>query len=73
MVTSAGQQTPLTRYLGEAFAVYDVTKKTGKILQVGSQGCSAAAWHKAAEMITAGEIGQLVWAQGYYCRNNPKG
>lgn len=64
---------PLTRHLDEAFAVYDVTKKTGKILQVGSQGCSAAAWHKAAEMITAGQIGQLVWAQGYYCRNNPKG
>jgi predicted dehydrogenase len=64
---------PLTRYLGEAFAVHDVVKKTGKILQVGSQGCSAAAWHKAAEMITAGQIGQLVWAQGYYCRNNPKG
>ena len=64
---------PLTRYLGEAFAVHDVVKKTGKILQVGSQGTSAAAWHKAAAMITAGEIGQLVWAQGYYCRNNPKG
>jgi predicted dehydrogenase len=64
---------PLTRYLGEAFAVHDVVKKTGKILQVGSQGCSAAAWHKAAAMITAGDIGQLVWAQGYYCRNNPKG
>jgi predicted dehydrogenase len=64
---------PLTRYLGEAFSVYDAVKKTGKVLQVGSQGCSAAAWHKAAEMITAGRIGQLVWAQGYYCRNNPKG
>lgn len=64
---------PLTRYLGEAFAVHDVVKKTGKILQVGSQGTSAAAWHKAAEMINAGRIGQLVWAQGYYCRNNPKG
>ncbi len=64
---------PLTRYLGEAFAVHDAVKKTGKILQVGSQGCSAAAWHKAAEMIQAGKIGQLVWAQGYYCRNNPKG
>lgn len=64
---------PLTRYLGEAFEVHDVVKKTGKILQVGSQGCSAAAWHKAADLIMAGKIGQLVWAQGYYCRNNPKG
>jgi predicted dehydrogenase len=64
---------PLTRYLEEAFAVEAAVKKTGKILQVGSQGCSALAWHKAAEMIQAGKIGQLVWAQGYYCRNNPKG
>jgi len=61
---------PMTRYLDEAFAVYDTVKKTGKIMQVGSQGCSAAAWHKAAEMIIAGKIGQLVWAQGYYCRNS---
>jgi predicted dehydrogenase len=64
---------PLTRYLDEVFAVQDTVKKTGKILQVGSQGCSAAAWHKAAALITEGRIGQLVWAQGYYCRNNPKG
>jgi predicted dehydrogenase len=64
---------PLTRYLGEAFEVRDTVKKTGKILQVGTQGCSAAAWHKAAEMIRSGKIGTLVWAQGYYCRNAPKG
>jgi predicted dehydrogenase len=64
---------PLSRYLGEAFDVYDTVKKTGKILQVGSQGCSAAAWSKAASMIQKGEIGKLVWGQGYYCRNNPKG
>jgi len=64
---------PLTRYLDEAFAVQDAVKKTGKILQVGSQGCSAQAWHTAAKMIQEGRIGQLVWAQGYYCRNNPKG
>ena len=64
---------PMTRYLGEAFRVHDVVKKTGKILQVGSQGCSAGGWHKAAELIKGGKIGQLVWSQGYYCRNNPKG
>src|SRR5947199_2369809 len=64
---------PLTRYLGEAFEVHDIVKKTGKILQVGSQGCSAAGWHKAAELIQAGKIGPLIWAQGYYCRNNPAG
>jgi predicted dehydrogenase len=64
---------PMSRYLGEAFDVHDTVKKTGRIYQVGSQACSAAAWHKAAEMIRAGKIGTLVWGQGYYCRNNPKG
>lgn len=64
---------PMTRYLGEAFQVHDAVKRTGRIFQVGSQGCSAAGWHKAAELIQGDKIGKLVWAQGYYCRNNPKG
>ena len=64
---------PVSRYLEEGFAVYDTVKKTGKILQIGSQGCSAAGWHKAAELIQANRIGQLVWAQGYYCRNSKEG
>ena len=42
---------PVSRYLEEGFAVQDTVKKTGKILQIGSQGCSAAGWHKAAELI----------------------
>ncbi len=64
---------PMTRYLPEAFEVYDKVKATGKILQVGSQGCTAAAWHKAADLIRAGQIGTPVWAQGYYCRNSKEG
>ncbi|HWH69240.1 MAG TPA: Gfo/Idh/MocA family oxidoreductase [Candidatus Sulfotelmatobacter sp.] len=64
---------PMTRYLDEAFKVYDTVKRTGKIYQVGSQGCSAAGWHKCAELIKAGKIGQLVWGQGYYCRNSSAG
>ncbi len=64
---------PMTRYLGEAFKVYDTVKRTGRIFTVGSQGCSAEGWHKCAELVKAGKIGQLIWSQGYYCRNNPKG
>ena len=64
---------PLTRYIGEAYAVQDAVEKTGKIFQLGSQGCTAAAWHKAADMIKGGQIGKLVWAQGYYCRNSIQG
>jgi predicted dehydrogenase len=64
---------PMTRYLDEAFKVHDAVKRTKRVFQVGSQGCSAGAWHKAAELIQGGKIGQLVWAQGYYCRNKKKG
>ncbi len=61
---------PMTRYLGEAFDVYDTVKKTGKVYVVGSQGSMDSKWHKAAEWIRAGKLGPLVWGQGSYCRNN---
>ncbi|MBI3191175.1 MAG: Gfo/Idh/MocA family oxidoreductase, partial [Pedosphaera parvula] len=64
---------PMTRYLGEAFQIYDTVKRTGKILQVGSQGCSDLKWHKAAELIKAGSIGPMVMVQGSYMRNDPQG
>ena len=63
---------PMTRYLGEAFQVYDTVKRTGKVYVVGSQGCADPKYHKAAEWIKAGKLGPLVWGQGSYCRNNPK-
>jgi predicted dehydrogenase len=61
---------PLTRYLGEAFQVYDKVKSSGKVFQVGSQGCSAGGYHKCAELIKAGKIGTLVWGQAWYSRNS---
>lgn len=64
---------PMTRYLGEAFELYDTVKSTGKILNVGSQGCSDLKWHKAAEWIRAGKIGPITMLQGSYMRNNPWG
>jgi predicted dehydrogenase len=64
---------PLTRYLGEAFQVYDKVKASGKIFQVGSQGCSAGGYQKCAELIKAGKIGTLVWAQAWYSRNSLNG
>ncbi|MCX6892285.1 MAG: Gfo/Idh/MocA family oxidoreductase [Verrucomicrobia bacterium] len=61
---------PMTRYLSEAFQVYDAVKKAGKTYVIGSQGCMDPKWHKAAEWIKAGKLGPLVWGQGSYCRNN---
>lgn len=64
---------PMTRYLDEAFQVYDAVKRTGKVYQVGSQGCSAEGWRKCADLIKGGKLGTLVWSQGYYCRNSLQG
>lgn len=61
---------PMTRYLGEAFQVFEAVKRTGKVYVVGSQGSLDAKWHKAADWIRAGKLGPLVWGQGSYCRNN---
>jgi predicted dehydrogenase len=63
---------PMTRYLGEAWEVYDTVKRSGKTYVIGSQGCMDPKWHQAAEWVRAGKIGPLVWGQGSYCRNNPK-
>jgi predicted dehydrogenase len=59
---------PMTRYLGEAWQVYDAVKKSGKTYVIGSQGCMDPKWHKAAEWVKAGKVGKLAWGQGSYCR-----
>jgi len=64
---------PMTRYLGEAFDMYDVSKETGKKVQVGAQRTTSGAYHKAAQLNRDGQIGRLVLATGSYMRNNPKG
>ncbi|HEY3266162.1 MAG TPA: Gfo/Idh/MocA family oxidoreductase [Armatimonadota bacterium] len=64
---------PFTRYLDEAFTVYDMQKRTGKIVQVGSQGTSDVKWHVAGAAVTAGKIGQIVSCQGSYARNSKDG
>ena len=64
---------PMTRHLDEAFKLYDTAKRTKGIVQVGSHGCSDPKYHRARAIVKAGTAGRLLWAQGSYCRNNPKG
>jgi predicted dehydrogenase len=64
---------PMTRYAEEAFRIYDVAKKTGLKVQVGSQGCSNQKWHRIGQLVAEGKLGKLLWAQGGYCRQNPEG
>ncbi|HZO90562.1 MAG TPA: Gfo/Idh/MocA family oxidoreductase [Chthonomonadaceae bacterium] len=64
---------PMCKTLEEAFALHDTAKRTGKIVQVGSQGCSDEKWHVAGRVVKSGRIGKLVMAQGSYCRNSKGG
>ena len=64
---------PMTRHLDEAFKIYDTAKRTKLHVQVGSHGCSDPKFHRARDIVTGGGLGQLLWAQGSYCRNNPNG
>jgi predicted dehydrogenase len=64
---------PMTLTIPEARAVRDAAQKYARILQVGSQHLSDPRHHKARELIEAGEIGDLLWAQGTYSRNSVAG
>ena len=53
----------------EAKAMAERVKKTGRVLQVGSQYASEPQYHRARELVMQGAIGKPLWAQGTYCRN----
>jgi predicted dehydrogenase len=64
---------PLCRYLDEALKLHATAKRIGKVVQVGSQGCTDPKWHRAGELIRQGKLGKIVWSQGSYCRNSQDG
>ncbi|NDD65656.1 MAG: gfo/Idh/MocA family oxidoreductase [Acidobacteria bacterium] len=64
---------PMTRTVEEGKRVYEATRATGRILQVGSQTTSSDQWWKARKAIEDGMIGQLLMSQGSYHRNSVEG
>ncbi|MGQ9731896.1 MAG: Gfo/Idh/MocA family oxidoreductase [Candidatus Zipacnadales bacterium] len=62
-------QKPMTLYWEEAKEVVAAVKRTGRIVQVGAQGCSDDVWWKAQEQIKAGKLGKLIWSQSGAYRN----
>ncbi len=63
---------PLCKGVGEAWAMHDAVKKTGKILQVGSQGCSDPMYSNIQKIVKSGKIGKMVMAQHSYNRGDNK-
>jgi len=64
---------PMTHTVDEAKHVYETVKKTGRVLQVGSQTTSSDQWWKARKAIQDGMIGTLIMSQGSYHRNSVGG
>lgn len=64
---------PMIQHISEGAAVVEAQKKSGKVLQVGSQGLSSLGNEKAKELFEAGAIGQLNYVEGFWARNTPGG
>src|SRR5437660_1310510 len=64
---------PMSHTAAEGVAMVDAVKKSGRILQVGSQRVSSPVCAKAKEMIAQGVLGDLTLVEGWNGRNDPTG
>ena len=54
---------PMVQHINEGKAVIDAWRKSGKTMQVGSQGISGAVFQEAKRMVQAGDIGQINYVE----------
>ncbi len=64
---------PMVQKLDQGEAVVEAQKRTGRILQVGSQRVSSIVYQKAKELIDAGVIGELNLVEAWWDRNSAIG
>jgi predicted dehydrogenase len=64
---------PMSHSPADGVAMVDAAKKTGRIVQIGSQRVSSLICKKAKEMIAQGMIGDVVLVEGWLGRNDPTG
>jgi len=63
---------PMCKTLEETFAIFDTVKKSGRKLQVGSQGCSDPMYYTIADIVKAGKLGHMIMGQHSYNRGDNK-
>jgi predicted dehydrogenase len=66
-------QKPMTLTSEEAREIAAETRKSGRVVQIGSQYASEPQYFKAREIVQQGLIGKILWAQGTYSRNTYHG
>jgi predicted dehydrogenase len=54
-------------------AMLDAARKSGRIVQIGSQRVSSQICAKARDMVAQGAIGDLMFVEGFLGRNDPTG
>ena len=64
---------PLTYAIDEGLEIAAAVKKSGRLLQVGSQGVSSQLQQKAREMIRSGKLGKVTMIRASYNRNTASG
>src|SRR5882757_3644833 len=64
---------PMSHSAADGVAMLDAAKKTGRIVQIGSQRVSSQICAKAKELISQGALGDLMLVEGWLGRNDPTG
>jgi predicted dehydrogenase len=64
---------PMVQQLSQGPQMIEAQKRTGRILQVGSQRVSSIVYAKAKEMLAAGAIGELNMVEAWVDRNSAIG
>src|SRR3989454_5321916 len=62
---------PLAHTIEEGFDIVNEWKKSGKIVQVGTQNRSSSLYKKAKEMVAQGHIGDVHFVRAFWYRNSP--
>ncbi|MDP9202026.1 MAG: Gfo/Idh/MocA family oxidoreductase [Gemmatimonadota bacterium] len=64
---------PMSHSAADGVAMVNAAKKSGRIVQIGSQRVSSVICAKAKEMISQGMLGDLMLVEGWLGRNDPTG
>ena len=64
---------PMVHKVEQGLDVVDAEKKTGRIVQVGSQRVSSIVYQKARDLLAAGAIGELNMVEAWWSRNSALG
>src|SRR5947208_1659852 len=64
---------PMSHSPADGVAMVDAAKKSGRIVQIGSQRVSSQICAKAKEMIASGMLGEMMLIEGWLGRNDPTG